>query len=122
MAIPTVGAPTPRLDVEVHAGAPLDFSVPVLDDDTDTAVSSLAGWTVTACAAPSGAGPVDLAATIEGTSVRIRATASATRAWAAWPSQAAPWDVVLTDPLGDPRPPLCAGWIRIHATIPRQET
>jgi hypothetical protein len=115
--VTTVGTHPPRVDLTVHAGEPVDVSIPVLDGSTGLAVSTLAGWTAAAQVRGTPDGPVlhTFAPTVEGTSVRVTASAAAT---AAWTFTTARWDVVLTDTAAVPHV-LCAGWVRIYPTITR---
>ena len=113
----TVGTHPSRVDLAVHAGEPVDVTIPVLDGDTGLPVTSLNSWTVAAQVRAASGEPVlaTLTAAVEGVTVRITATAAATAAWA-WPSPSAQWDVVLTSPTAVPHV-LCAGWVRLYPTI-----
>jgi hypothetical protein len=112
-----VGEHPKRIDLIVYAG--VDFTAPVLDA-ADLPVSSLVGWTVAAQIRPAPDGPLlgVFTVTIDDVSVHVTATAATTAAWA---FTAARWDIVLTNPVGEPQPPLCAGWVRRYPTITRQE-
>jgi hypothetical protein len=116
--ITTLGAHPDRVDLTVHAGERIDFSIPVLDAD-GAAVTSLAGWDPAAQvrAAPGGNVLATFATSIEGVTVRVTATSADTAAWA-WPVSSAQWDLVLTSPDGVPYI-LCAGWVRLYPTITR---
>lgn len=109
-----VGAHPPRIDLEVHAGEPVDFTVPVLDED-DVPVASLTGWTPAAQIRAGSDGPLlaTLTTAVTGSSVQITATGDVTAVWA---FSAARWDLVITSPAGIPHP-LCGGWVRLYPTI-----
>lgn len=110
----TVGAHPPKIDLVVHGGEPVDFSVPVLDA-ARAPVTSLAGWTAAAQIRLSADSPVlaTLTTAIEGSTVRVTATAAATAAWT-WHS--GQWDLILTSDAAVPHI-LCAGWVRLYPTI-----
>lgn len=109
-----IGAHPARVDLTVHAGEPVDFTIPVLDDATGLAVATLSGWTAAAQIRATPDGPVLHAFTpaIEGVGVRVTATAAVT---AAWSFTTARWDVLLTAPDATPHV-LCAGWVRVYPT------
>lgn len=109
----TLGAHPTRIDIDVHAGEPVDFTVPVLD--AAGVAQSLSGWSAAAQVRASADGPVlhTFTTTIDGTAVRVTATAAATAAWT-WP--AGQWDLVLTSPTSVPHV-ICAGWVRVYPTI-----
>lgn len=100
-----------RLDLAVHPGDPIDFSVPVLD--AAGAAQSLAGWAVAATAtAPDGTVLHNFTATISGTSVRVSASTAETRAWL-WSVYAARL-VVTGTPISEAAIELATGWIRLY--------
>lgn len=111
----TLGAHPPRIDLVVHAGEPVDFTVPVLDD-AGVAVPSLSGWTAAAQIRTAPDSPTVLAtltAAVVGVTVRVTAPVADTAGWT-W--NTARWDLVLTSPTAVPHV-LCAGWVRIYPTI-----
>ena len=113
MTVSTVlGAHPARLDLVVHPGDPVDFTVPVLDDDA--AAVDLSGWTVTArAAAPDGALLHSFTAT--GSSlgaVEVSATSAETSAWA-WQPYAARLTVTVAPPAGAAIP-IASGWVRLY--------
>lgn len=114
----TLGAHPPRIDLVVHAGEPVDFTVPVLNPDA-TAVSTLAGWSPAAQVRAAAGQPVlaELTCTVSGTAVQVTAAGADTAAWA-WPGSTAQWDLVVTSPAGVPHI-LCAGWVRLYPSITR---
>lgn len=100
-----------RLDLVVHPGDPIDFTVPVLD--AAGAAQSLAGWTVAATATdPAGTVLHTFTTTISGTSVRVQATTAETRAWL-WTPYAARL-VVTGTPVSEAAIELAVGWIRLY--------
>lgn len=106
------------LDVTVHAGEPLDVSVPVLDA-AGLPVALSGGWTATAQIRHNPRGDLlhTFTPAVEATSVRLTATAVQTRGWAdTWATPLAAWDVVLTDPAGTPHV-LGPGRIQVISTI-----
>ncbi len=106
-----LGAHPARLDLVVHPGDPIDFSVPVLD--ADGAAQSLAGWGVAATAsAPDGTVLHTFSTSISGTSIRVQATAAETRAWL-WNVYAARL-VVTGTPVSEVAVELAVGWIRLY--------
>lgn len=109
-----IGAHPPRVDLVVHSGEPVDFTVPVLDD-VGLPVTTLIGWTAAAQIRATPDGPIlaTFTATIVGVTVRITATKEQT---VAWTFVAAQWDLIMTSPTGTPSP-LCAGWVRLYPTI-----
>ena len=106
-----LGAHPARLDLVIHPGDPVDFSVPVLD--SAGAAQNLSGWTVAATASsPDGAVLQIFTAVVSGTSVRVTATTAQTRAWA-WPGYAARL-VVTGAPPAEAAAELATGWIRLY--------
>lgn len=110
----TIGAHPAQVDLTVHAGEPVDFTVPVLNSD-GTAVSGLSGWTATAQARATADGPLlhTFAAAVDGATVRVTAAAAETSGWTFTRAQ---WDLLLTAPDSTPHV-LCGGWIRVYPTI-----
>lgn len=112
-----IGAHPARVDLAVHAGESVDFTIPVLDE-AGVAVTSLAGWSAAAqirAAADSPTVLATLTATIDDVAVDVTATPADTSSWS-W--HAAQWDLVITDPTGAPHI-LCAGWVRLYPTTTR---
>jgi hypothetical protein len=105
------GAHPARLDLTVHAGDPIDESIPVLDGAG--AAVTLSGWTATAKAYDT-AGAVlhDFAPAIVSNAIRVTATPAQTGAWA-WQTYAARLVVTATPPAGAASP-IAAGWIRFY--------
>jgi hypothetical protein len=114
----TIGTHPARVDLAVHVGEPVDFTIPVLDA-AGVAVTSLTNWTTAAQirATPGGAVLATLATAVDGVTVRVTATAADTTGWS-WPASSAPWDLVLTSPALVPHI-LCAGWVRLYPSITR---
>lgn len=107
-----LGAHPARLDLAVHSGDPVDFTVTVLDD-TGGAVD-LSGWDVSATATAAD-GTVLHNFTTTGSSagvVEAAATEVETAAWA-WSVYAARLVVSVTPPGGSPIPQT-VGWIRLY--------
>ena len=107
-----LGAHPKRLDLYVHPGDPVDFSVPVLDDDA--AAVDLSGWTIAAQAtAPDGVLLHTFTATGSALGVvEVSATESETAAWA-WTVYAARLTVTAAPPAGSPIP-ITSGWVRLY--------
>ena len=106
-----LGAHPARLDLYVHPGDPIDFTVPVLDGDG--AAQDLSGWSVAATAtSPDGTVLHTFTATIDDTSIRVQATTAETRAWA-WSVYAARL-VVTGTPVSEAAVELAVGWIRLY--------
>lgn len=100
-----------RLDLYLHPGDPIDFSVPVLD--AAGAAQDLTGWTVAAtAAAPDGTVLHDFQPSAGATSIRVTATTAQTRAWA-WSVYAARLVVTATPPT-EAAIEICVGWIRLY--------
>jgi hypothetical protein len=100
-----------RLDLDVHAGDPVDVAIPVLDGAG--AAVSLSGWTATARALdPGGSVLWDFSPTIVSDQIRVAATAAQTRTWA-WQPYAARLVVSATPPAGAAMP-ITNGWIRFY--------
>lgn len=100
-----------RLDLAVHPGDPIDFTVPVLD--ADDAAQDLSGWAVAATAtAPDGTVLHTFTTTVSGTSIRVQASTAETRAWL-WSVYAARL-VVTGTPVAEAAIELATGWIRLY--------
>jgi hypothetical protein len=114
--VTVLGTHPPRVDLTVHAGEPVDFTIPVLDA-AGAPVVSLTGWTAAAQIRATPAGPVlhAFTAAINGASARVTATPADT---AAWGFTSAQWDLLLTAPDSTPHI-LCAGWVRVYPTVTR---
>ncbi|MGL5910791.1 MAG: hypothetical protein ACRCZP_12360 [Phycicoccus sp.] len=113
----TIGARVARVDLDVYGGQPVDVEIPVLD--AAGVALPVAGWTGTAQvrAAPGGQLLHTLTLVLAGTTARVTATGSVTRAWcASWPTASATWDLHLIDQGGLPHV-LCAGWVRLTHPI-----
>lgn len=107
-----IGFHPQRLDLTVHAGDPIDVSIPVLDG-LGVAVP-LAGWSAAAFAYQFIGGPVlhTFTVAIVSDKVRVSATSAQTAAWS-WPVYAARFVVTATPPAGTPIP-ITLGWIRFY--------
>lgn len=107
-----LGAHPARLDLYVHPGDPVDFSIPVLaDDDTSP---DLSGWTIAATATASD-GQLLHTFTTSGSAgglIEASATATETGAWA-WTPYAARLVVTAAPPAGAAIP-IATGWIRLY--------
>lgn len=129
MTLATIGADPARIDIEVYAGEPLDFTVPVFD--ATGVAQDVTDWTLFAQARPSRSGLLLHTFTLAGVAptppiddddegdpggVRVTATPAQTAAWAGWPVSVARWDLWLTPPAGEPSP-FAEGWVRVHHTI-----
>jgi methenyltetrahydromethanopterin cyclohydrolase len=110
--VTVLGAHPARLDEVVHAGDPVDTLVAVLESDGDP--QSLAGWTVAAQAlSPLNEAVLHTFTTaIVGTSIRVTATPTETRAWT-WPHYAVRLEVTATPPSGAASP-IASGWLRFY--------
>lgn len=106
-----IGTHPTRLDLYVHPGDPIDFTVPVLD--ADGALVDVSTWSATATAAlPGGVILHDFAPTVSADGVRVVATEAQTRAWD-WAVRAARLNVAIVAP-GAAAARLCLGWIRLY--------
>ena len=112
----TVGAFPDDVDVEVYAGEPVDFTLPVLD--ANNVEHSVAGWTGIAQVRRYPGGPLLHTWTLElgADGVTVSATPTQTAAFVGWGSHVARWDLWLTEPDQDPRP-LCAGRVLVRSRI-----
>lgn len=105
-----------EVDVEVYAGEPVDFTVPVLDaDDVEQDVT---GWTGTAQVRRYPGGPLlhtwTLALSSDG--VRVTATGEETADFTTWPTRQARWDLWVTEPDEEARP-VCRGRVLVRSRI-----
>ena len=106
-----LGVHPARLDLYVHPGDPIDFTVPVLN--AAGAAQDLTGWAVAATAsAPDGTVLHTFTASISGTSIRVTATTAQTTAWQ-WSNYAARL-VVTGAPPTESAIEICVGWIRLY--------
>lgn len=114
-----IGTHPPRVNLTVHAGEPVDFTVPALNGDTGLPVATLAGWTAAAQIRvnqqPGAQLLHNLTVAIEGVTVRVTATSAQTLTWTAWGKTSAPWDLILIDTTDTPHV-LCAGRVRVYPT------
>ena len=113
--VTTIGADPARIDIDAHPGAPVDFTVAVLDGGGAAVTPS--GWTLAAQIRASRDTAVlqvlDLTAVTGG--VQVEATGEDTAGWADWGVPVARWDLWATPPAGTASP-IAAGWVRIHPT------
>lgn len=105
------GAHPVRLDLYVHPGDPIDFSVPVLN--AAAAAETLTDWTVTATVtAPDGTLLHNFTPSIVDNQIRVVAEPAATAAWA-WQVYAGRLLVTATPPGGGPLS-VVSGWVRLY--------
>lgn len=108
-----LGAHPARLDLVVHTGDPVDFTVPVLDTLGVTPSGWPSGWTAAATAtAPDGTVLHTFTATLTSTTVEVAATGAQTAAWA-WSAYAARLKVTVTPPAGAAET-VGLGWVRLY--------
>jgi hypothetical protein len=116
MTAQTVGTPPQQIDINVAAGEPIDFTVPVLDADDD--VVDVTGWTGLAQIRPHAGGALlhtlDCATSADG--VQVTADSDDTAAWAAWRDPMARWDLWVVPTSEDPRP-LARGRVFVRSPI-----
>ena len=116
MAGQTVGARPEEIDIDVTAGEPVDFTVPVVDDDGLQLNPS--GWTGLAQVRPHPGGPLlhifTVAVSADG--FGVSATGEDTAGWAAWRSPLARWDLWVTPP-GEESRPLTRGRVFVRSPI-----
>lgn len=106
-----LGTHPQRLDLYVHPGDDIDFTVPVLD--AAGAAQSLSGWTLAATAtAPDGTLLHTFTTAVSGTSIHVTATGTQTAAWA-WTVYAARL-IVTGTPVAGAAIELATGWIRLY--------
>ena len=108
----TIGAEPARVDIEATVGAPLDFTVPVLD--ADDAAQDLSGWTLLGTVHTDRGGTTlhTFTTTADG-GVRVTADGDDTATWGDWPVSVARWSLWLTSPADVPTLH-AAGWVRVH--------
>lgn len=100
-----------RLDLYIHPGDAIDFTVPVLD--AAGVAQDLTGWTVAATATGVDGTVLHVfTASISGTSILVTATTIQTAAWQ-WSGYAARL-VVTGQPSGEAPAELTVGWIRLY--------
>jgi hypothetical protein len=108
----TIGAAPARVDIEATAGAPIDFTVPVLD--AVGAAQSLSGWTLSGTVHTNRGVTVLHTFTVAADDgARVSADGEDTAAWADWPVSVARWSLWLTSPADAPTLH-AAGWVRVH--------
>ena len=110
----TIGRHPDRVDLVVHAGDPIDLTVPVRD--ALGVLVDVTGWTATAVVLRHAGGQLLYAFTpaLSAAGIRIEATGAETAAWpAAWPVHVAPLRISADHPSGEPifR---AAGWVHIY--------
>ena len=112
----TVGIRPEEVEIDLLAGEPIDFTVPVLDED-DAAVD-VTGWTGVAQVRPHAGGRLlhTFTLVLSSSGVRVTADSEDTATWAAWRSPLARWDVWVTEPTEDPRP-LARGRVFVRSPI-----
>jgi hypothetical protein len=105
-----------QVDVEVYAGEPVDFTVPVLD--ASDAVQDVTGWTGTAQVRRYPGGPLLHTWTLALSSAGVQVTADGedTAAFTSWPTMQARWDLWVTEPGEDARP-VCRGRVLVRSRI-----
>lgn len=107
----TVGVEPATIDLVVHPGEPVDFTVPVFDAG-DAAVTPT-GWTLTAPIRRRSTLLGSLTATAVTGGVRVAATGEDTTDWADWAVSQASWTLWVTPPAGQASP-LVVGAVRVH--------
>lgn len=112
----TIGAEPERIDIDVHPGERVDFTVPVYD--STGALQNATGWTVLAQVRHSPTDAVLYAFTLAAgaSGVRVQAPEADTASWASWAPSTVPWDLWVTPPANPPFV-LAAGWVRVESTI-----
>ena len=112
----TVGVRPQEIDIDLAAGEPIDFTVPVLDDAVQPV--DVTGWTGVAQVRPHAAGKLlhTLALVLSSSGVRVTADTEDTAAWALWRSPLARWDLWVTEPSEAPRP-LARGRVFVRSPI-----
>lgn len=114
MATQTVGIRPQKIDVDVLAGEPIDFTVPVLDDD-DVAQNAT-GWTGLAQVRPHAGGRLLAEPTLSFSAAGVRVQVADTSGWADWRSPLARWDLWVTPPAEESRP-LARGRVFVRSPI-----
>lgn len=116
MSTQTVGTRPREVDIDVLAGEPIDFTVPVLD--AASAVVPATGWTGVAQVRPHAGGALlhtfTLAASADG--FRVTADPADTLTWAQWRYPLARWDLWVTPPAEDARP-LAIGRVFVRSPV-----
>jgi hypothetical protein len=110
----TIGGDASRIDIDVYAGEPIDFTVEVLDG-ANAPVVDFTGWTL-AASVHTGRGATvlhTLSLTGAADGVTVTAAAEDTAEWAGWAVTVARWDLWVTPPVGDPSV-AAAGWVRVN--------
>lgn len=108
-----LGAHPTRLDLYIHPGDPIDFTVAVLDAADAIPGGWPSGWAATATAtAPDGTVLHTFTTTLATATVEVAATGAETGAWA-WNVYAARLAVTITPPAGA-AVPIGLGWIRLY--------
>lgn len=107
MSTQTVGLRLQRINIDLLAGEPIDFTVPALDAlDQEVDVTS---WTALAQVRPHAGGTLlhtfTLAASADG--FRVTADPADTLTWAQWRCPLARWDLWVTPPAENTRPLAC---------------
>jgi hypothetical protein len=124
MITTTIGRDPARIDIDVNAGEPIDFTVSVLD--ATGAAQSLTGWTLTATVRRDANSPVlhtftAVAVAPSGTpgtanydpgGVKITASGAQTALWTNWLVPSVRWTLWLTPPASEPYLH-AAGWVRV---------
>ena len=114
MTLTTVGRHPDRVDLVVHAGDPIDLTVPVRDA-LDVLVD-VTGWTASAVVLRHGGGQVlhTFTPVLSPAGIRVEATGAQTAIWpTAWPVHVAPLRISANHPSGGPifR---AAGWVHLY--------
>ena len=112
-----------REDLTIPARRRVDRRFAVWADAAHLVPADLTGWTAAAQVRVSWPGPDvlhEFACVVEAAAVRITATAAQTALWPQlWPTLRTVWDLVLTDPGGNPAPALVGGWLTVLPTVTR---
>lgn len=107
----TLGAHPPRVDLVVHPGDPIDFTVPILDGLG--VAQALSGWVAAATVTQTdGQVLYEFTPGIVGDVIQVTATPDVTAAWE-WPVFAARLTITATPPGGAPSI-VALGWIRLY--------
>lgn len=111
----TVGARLQEIDIDILAGEPLDFLVPVEDDDD--VLQNPATWSGVAKIGPHAGGRTlhTLTLTFSSSGVRVTADPEDTATWADWSDPLAKWDLWVTPPAEDSRP-LARGRVLVRSS------
>jgi hypothetical protein len=105
-----------EVDVEVYAGEPVDFTVPVLD--AADAEVDVTGWTGSAQVRRYPGSPLlhTWTLTLSDAGVQVTATGEQTAEFASWSTETARWDLWITEP-GEEARPVCRGRILVRSRI-----